>query len=139
MRARGLRRALLRLPHRGHVVRAAPSAIAGTGLFVLRNVTAGEAIGALELGAAGPQGMHTLLVGAQHRVVERPWRFINHACAPNATLHIGDEAALLFAAEDLGAYTELTIDYNALPEEIGTAFECQCARCLAASAPSRIG
>jgi hypothetical protein len=139
MRARGLRRALLRLPHRGDVVRAAPSAIAGTGLFVLRDVTAGEAIGALTLGAAGLQGAHTLLVGTQHRVVEAPWRFINHACAPTATLHIDDEAALLFAQQDLRAYTELTIDYKALPEEVGTAFECHCALCVATSSPSRIG
>lgn len=139
VRAGGLRRALLRLPPRGRTVRSAPSLIAGTGVFVLRNVTAGEAIGALALGAAVPQDRHTILVGAQHRVVEEPWRFLNHACTPTATLHIGDDTALLFAAMDLHAYTELTIDYNALPEEIGSPFQCRCARCSAASVPLRIG
>src|SRR6266545_5338866 len=98
MRAGGLRRALLRLPHRGNVVRAAPSLIAGTGVFVLRSLTAGEAIGALTLGAAVPQDRHTILVGTEHRVVGEPWRFLNHACTPTATLHIGDDSALLFAA-----------------------------------------
>lgn len=135
---RAVRRALLRWPSRGQQVRAGPSAISGRGLFLLRSARAGELIGGLELGAAGPQGKHTLLVGAQHRLVAKPWRFLNHACAPTAVLRVTDDAAVLFAAVDLPAFSELTIDYTALPEEVGTAFECRCARCAAGSA-SRVG
>ena len=134
-----VRLALLRLPALGRVVRAGPSAIAGEGLFVLRPVRAGETIGALELGPAGPQGRHTLLVGTEHRLVAKPWRFLNHACAPTAALEFTPDSAVLSAARDLPAFSELTIDYNALPEDVGTAFECRCARCRAAAAPSRIG
>lgn len=136
---RGLRRALLRLPRRGLVVRAAPSMIAGTGVFVLRAMRVGEAIGALELGPPIRQDRHSLLVGAHHRDVMKPWRFLNHACTPTATLQFTDQNALLFAARDLPAYAELTIDYNALPEDVGTAFECRCGHCSGAGAPSQIG
>lgn len=138
-RAGGLRRALLRLPSRGRVVRAAPSFISGTGCFVLRGVKSGDPIGPVELGPAGPQTRHSLMVGKHHRDVAKPWRYLNHACTPTAKLQFGDESAVLLAATDLRPYTELTIDYNALPEDVSMGFECRCHRCTATRAPSRIG
>lgn len=139
MRARGLRRVLLRLPSRGRSVRAAPSLISGTGCFVLRPVKSGEPIGPVGLGPPIPQDRHSLLVGKHHRDVKKPWRFLNHACIPTARIQFGEDTAQLFAARDLRAYTELTIDYNALPEDVGSGFECRCARCTSQSAPSRVG
>jgi hypothetical protein len=139
IRARGLRRALLRLPNGGRSVKAGPSSISGTGLFVLRPVKSGESIGPVELGPPVPQDRHTLLVGAHHRDVKKPWRYLNHACIPTATIQFGENTAQLYAARDLRPYTELTIDYNALPEDVGSGFECRCARCAGASAPSRVG
>jgi hypothetical protein len=138
-RAGGLRRVLLRLPTRGRLVRAAPSFISGTGCFVLRGVKSGELIGPVELGPAGPQTRHSLMVGKHHRDVAKPWRFLNHACTPTAALQFSDDAALLIAARDLRPFSELTIDYNALPEDVSMGFECRCGRCTAAKAPSRIG
>ncbi len=137
MRARGLRRVLLRLPSGGRSVRAAPSLISGTGCFVLRDVRSGEFIGPLGLGPPTPQDRHSLLVGKHHRAVKKPWRYLNHACDPTATIRFSEDAAQLYAARDLRAYTELTIDYNALPEEVGSGFQCCCGHC--ASAPSRVG
>jgi hypothetical protein len=139
MRARGLRRALLRLPNGGRSVKAGPSVISGTGVFVLRSVKSGESIGAIELGPPVPQDRHTLLVGAHHRDVKEPWRYLNHACVPTATIRFDEDTAQLIAARDLHPYTELTIDYNALPEDVGSGFECRCARCSNGAKPSRIG
>jgi hypothetical protein len=120
-------------------VRSGPSEIHEAGLFVERHVEAGETIGALELGAAGEQGRHTLLVGAEHRVVEPPWRYLNHACTPNATLEIGERDAILLAARTLEPGTELTIDYARLPEKVGTPFVCRCPRCAVAGRAARVG
>jgi hypothetical protein len=139
MRAGSLRRVLLRLPSRGRVVRAAPSFISGTGCFVLRSVKSGQPIGPVELGPIGPQTRHSIMVGKHHRDVAEPWRFLNHACTPTAKLQFGEDSALLLAATDLRPYTELTIDYNALPEDVSMGFECRCARCTAQGRSSRIG
>jgi uncharacterized protein len=110
-------------------LRAGPSAIDGVGLFVVRSVAAGEELGQLRLGAPGPQGKHTLLVGAQHRPVARPWRFLNHACTPSARLRFSPPSVSLLAVRDLPAHSELTIDYAALPEKVSVAFACRCGRC----------
>lgn len=139
MRAASLRRVLLRLPSRGRVVRAAPSFISGTGCFVLRGVKSGQPIGPVELGVAGPQTRHSIMVGKHHRDVAEPWRYLNHACTPTAKLQFGEDSLLLLAATDLRPYTELTIDYNALPEDVSVGFECRCERCLDRVSVSRIG
>jgi hypothetical protein len=131
--------ALLHLPTAGRVVRRGPSAIHARGLFLLRGVAAGQPIGALKLGKPCAQSRHTLQIGALHRQVAKPWRFMNHSCTPTATLQLSDDAALLIAARDLHRYAELTIDYNRLPEEIGSPFECRCPRCVDQSKPERIG
>jgi hypothetical protein len=117
-------------------LRAAPSAIDGVGLFVVRRVAAGEELGQLRLGPPGPQGKHTLLVGAQHRAVASPWRFLNHACTPSARLIFSPASVTLLALRDLPAHSELTIDYAALPEKVSVTFACRCGRCERAA---RIG
>lgn len=116
-----------------------PSAIHEAGVFVTAPVAAGALIGSLELGPAGAQGRHTLRVGAEHREVAAPWRCLNHACTPTATLEIGERDARLYAAQDLVAGTELTIDYTRLPERIGTPFSCRRPRCRASLEAARVG
>jgi hypothetical protein len=133
--AQAARRAAARFTER-RTVRKGPSAIDGAGLFVVRRVVAGEELGQLRLGPPGPQGKHTLLVGAQHRSVARPWRFLNHSCTPSARLRFSPPSVTLIAARDLPAHSELTIDYAALPEEVSVAFACRCGRCERAA---RIG
>jgi hypothetical protein len=121
------------------VVRASTSAIDGTGLFLLRYVAEGETIGLLRLGPPGPQGMHTLLVGAQHREVDQPWRFLNHSCTPSAVLKFAPPEVSLIAARDLTPRSELTIDYGSLPEKISQGFACRCAKCERSRQPAQIG
>jgi SET domain len=120
-------------------VRTGPSAIHATGVFVQQRTAAGQTIGALDLGPAQEQGRHTLLVGTEHRSVAEPWRFLNHACTPTAQLRFIDRDAILVAARDLEPGTELTIDYLALPEKVGSPFTCGCVRCREAPEPSRVG
>jgi hypothetical protein len=129
---------LFRLMER-RVVRPGPSGIDGTGLFVMRAFREGARVGRLRLGPPGPQGKHTLLIGAQHRSVETPWRFLNHACRPSAVLRLTPTEALLFAARPLSPHAELTIDYAALPEQISASFACRCASCVRARQPARVG
>ena len=120
-------------------VRSGPSAIHEAGVFVDSRVGAGEKIGALSLGPVVEQDRHSLLIGTEHRLVEPPWRFLNHACTPTATLQIGERDAVLFAAHDLEPGTELTIDYTRLPEKIGSPFTCRCPRCAGSGSSARVG
>ena len=43
----------------------------------------GEEIGHVRFGGEVAQGEHTLEVAGVHRLVKRPWRDINHSCAPS--------------------------------------------------------
>jgi hypothetical protein len=133
-----LRRRVARAADR-RVVRASTSAIDGSGLFLQRFVAAGEVIGELRLGPPGPQGVHTLLVGSQHREVDAPWRFLNHSCTPSAVLAFAPPEVSLIAARDLPPRSELTIDYALLPEKISKSFACRCAKCERARQPAQIG
>jgi SET domain len=110
-------------------VRAGPSPIDGRGLFAVRSFAADGEIGQLRLGRPGAQGKHTLQVGSRHRTVEPPWRFINHACRPNARLRVTERGAHLVAAREIAAGQELTIDYASLPETPSVAFSCRCGEC----------
>jgi hypothetical protein len=123
----------------GRTVASGASTIDGTGLFAVVRFDAAQEIGQLALGRAQTQGKHTLRIGAAHRLVKKPWRFLNHACQPSARLSVTDAAATLVAARALLPWDELTIDYNLLPENIGSPFECRCAECRRARVPSRIG
>jgi hypothetical protein len=110
-------------------VRAGASGLDGTGLFTTRAFQAGELIGEVRLGPPGPQTKHSLLVGPEHRDVEAPWRFLNHACQPNTILQIIPPRVRLMAAENLPASSELTMDYAKLPEKISVSFGCHCPSC----------
>ena len=122
-----------------HAVQSGPSAIHEAGLFVQSKVAAGERIGAVALGPVIEQDRHSLLIGSHHRVVEPPWRYMNHACTPTATLRIGEHDAVLFAARDLEPNTELTIDYLQLPEKLSSPFRCRCPRCSELGESPRVG
>jgi hypothetical protein len=68
-------------------VRAGNSTIEGIGLISNIRFERDEKIGEIRLGPASAQGgKHTLQFKGQHRVVEKPWRFLNHSCVPNARL-----------------------------------------------------
>lgn len=51
-----------------------------------------------------------------------PWRYLNHSCAPNASLHGRDLRALRPIAED----EEITFDYLTTEFDMATPFRCGC-------------
>ena len=51
-----------------------------------------------------------------------PWRFLNHSCAPNATIR-GRE---LVALRDIHALEEVTFDYETTEWELASPFPCAC-------------
>ena len=51
-----------------------------------------------------------------------PWRFLNHACAPNAAIH----GRTLVAACAIAAGEEVTFDYNTTEYEMAAPFRCHC-------------
>jgi SET domain-containing protein len=52
----------------------------------------------------------------------RPWRFLNHSCAPNAAV----KNLALVALRDIPAWEQLTFDYNCTEMLLATPFKCQC-------------
>jgi hypothetical protein len=111
------------------MVRRGPSRIDGVGLFTRRALLPDEEIGAVALGGRGRQGRHTLEVGGRHRRVKKPWRYLNHACKPSARLVVSQNSARLYSTRPLAPNSELTIDYNLLPERVSSGFRCHCANC----------
>lgn len=57
-----------------------------------------------------------------------PWRFLNHACNPNARVH----GRILFARRAIGAGDEITFDYTTTEISMAEPFHCGCgaAKCL---------
>jgi SET domain-containing protein len=121
------------------VVKQGRSQIDSTGLFLNGSFKAGQEIGEIPLGPAVGQGKHTLLVGDQHRLVDEPWRYMNHACSPTARVRFTSNAAFLVAQTDLEPGSELTIDYRQLPEDVSIGFACRCAKCLDSEAATSVG
>jgi hypothetical protein len=54
-----------------------------------------------------------------------PWRFLNHACDPNAAISVGR----LLALRAIDAGEEITFDYNTTEYEMAEPFVCLCGNC----------
>jgi hypothetical protein len=121
------------------MVRRGPSRIDGVGLFTRRALLRDEEIGNVPLGRGGRQGRHTLQVGGRHRRVKKPWRYLNHSCQPSARLVLSHSGAILFSTRPLAPNSELTIDYNLLPERVSAGFRCRCANCTEQAEAIRVG
>lgn len=102
-------------------VEAAHSAIHGRGLFATRSFRAGDYIGCYEGAPTQEDGMHVLWVEGD---AEDEWlgfdgsnvlRFLNHSKRPNAEL----DGQSLYAASDIAAGDEITIDYGEWFDEGG--------------------
>jgi hypothetical protein len=132
-------RALRRLFGARRTLRTGPSAIQGTGVFTTRAFASGEEIGPVGLGAPGGQTRHSLQVGEKHRDVKKPWRYMNHSCKPTGRLVMTANTATLFATRALPVGTELTIDYNELPERVSARFRCRCASCQEGATATQFG
>lgn len=115
------------------------SEINGTGVFATIRFEQNEEIGVIALGCEQNQGQHTIKFGGKDRKVEKPWRFLNHSCEPNSRLDWQADRIVIMANREVLPQTELTIDYNLLPEKIGTPFDCRCPKCVRESHKVRIG
>lgn len=56
---------------------------------------------------------------------EHPWRFLNHACNPNAGL----DGLRLVALRGIARGEQITFDYNTSEYEMATPFTCACGVC----------
>jgi hypothetical protein len=68
------------------------------------------------------------LEGLPEVLDRRPWRFLNHACAPNAVVR----GRGLFALKRIAPMQEVTFDYNTTELDMAEPFPCRCgaARCV---------
>lgn len=116
-------------------VYASRGAIDDLGTFTNRQFSVGEKIGDLALGSAKPQDTYTIEFNHVHRVVEEPWRYLNHGCEPNAGLVWGQNEIAVIALADILPHAEITIDYRQLPEQRSKRFLCRCRKCLDSGSP----
>lgn len=63
--------------------------------------------------------------GLAHEPDRHPWRYLNHACDPNAAL-VGLK---LVALRAISQWEEVTFDYNTTEYEMSTPFSCGCGTC----------
>ena len=68
-------------------------------------------------------------IGAEHREVLAPWRFLNHSCSANAAIEERGSGAVVVALTALESGDELTLDYRELGEDDQAEFTCRCASC----------
>lgn len=115
-------------------VRVGVSHIEGAGLFANTRFAEGEEIGKLAVGPEASQGKHTICLNGHHRIVKKPWRFLNHSCEPNARLEISGRTIALMALKEILPQTEITFDYKSLKEPIADHFDCRCPKCARSEA-----
>jgi len=112
----------------------------GFALVATRAIAAGESI--LEIEGRPQQeptrysiqiahGTHIEADGAlphEEMCARHPWRFLNHACEPNA--HIAGRSLVARAA--IAAGSQITFDYTTTEADMAEPFACQCgaASCL---------
>lgn len=97
-------------------------------------VAAGEVILRFQGFKARRPDRHSLQIGKRTHLVapaeldpraavgEYGWRYLNHACAPSASLRGLD----LVALTDLPPGAEVTFDYNTTEWDMASPFECRC-------------
>jgi SET domain-containing protein len=104
----------------------APSRIEGRGAFAAEPIPArrkigeirGEAISVREARRRARGQVHIMIVEVtQRRAVDAsrssdPLRFVNHSCAPNATLRIRQGRVELYALRDIAPGEELAVNYG---------------------------
>lgn len=106
----------------------------GAGLFALRSFAAGDAILAIDgRMQAGPTRFSIQLDVDAHIEADaalpdaemrtrHPWRFLNHACDPNA----GIAGRTLVALRNIEAGDQLTFDYTTTEADMAEPFDCRC-------------
>lgn len=98
------------------------------GVFAARDLRAGEDLGRFEGAETSARTKWSLQFGPERHIdpgENRPLRFLNHTCFPDAFFG-GEDGTTLFAGADIPAGTEITIDYNRHEEELAFPFICRC-------------
>jgi hypothetical protein len=97
-------------------------------------VAAGEAIAYVEGVMVKRPSRYSIQVGVDEHVDggdleglpelldRRPWRFLNHACVPNAVIR----GRSVMAARAIAAMEEVTFDYNTTEYDMAEPFPCRC-------------
>jgi hypothetical protein len=118
--------------------RAGFSEIEGTGLIANVRFAQGDEIGPIKLGKESLQTKYTILFNGKHFLVEKPWKFLNHTCNPNARIERRKEQMVLIAVDDIFPQTEITCNYRSFDEDIGAHFTCRCPKCRQLATPARL-
>ena len=113
-------------------------AIEGTGLFANVRFMEGDQIAIVKLGKESSQAKYTIFFQGKHYIVEKPWRFINHSCDPNARIDRRDSEIGLVALKEIFPQTEITCNYKLFEDEVREHFTCTCPQCRELVAPAKI-
>jgi SET domain. len=111
-------------------VRSSP--IHERGVFALKMFKEGGKIGVIKFGREKEQGSHTLAVDGHHYDTQKPFRFLNHSCEPNAKINCkgGKKRVEVIALRDIVPQDEITINYHTLQEHISQYIgKCSCPKC----------
>ncbi len=96
----------------------------GTCVFATRAIRAGELLGHCGGDPVDHDSVHSIHLGGELIDPAEPFRFISHACEPNAEFR--DRSRWLHAVRDIPAGAEITIDYLFTEPRISAPFACHC-------------
>lgn len=96
----------------------------GTCVVAAEQIRAGEMIGYCDGAETDRDSVHSIHLGGRRIDPVAPYRFISHACAPNAEFR--DRSRWLHALRDIPAGAEITIDYLHTEPVISAPFSCHC-------------
>jgi hypothetical protein len=96
----------------------------GTCVLAAEAVRAGDLLGFCGGEETDRDTVHSIHLGGQRIDPAEPFRFISHACDPNAEFR--DRSRWLYAVKDIPAGAEITIDYLYTEPVISAPFACKC-------------
>lgn len=114
------------------------SEIHDAGMFTNRLFSSGKNIGKLKYGKSTKQGKYTIEVNGKHRIVKKPWRYINHSCQPNCSIKIDGKKVYIISNTEILPQDEITINYLLLNETLKNAFTCNCPICRQSKQKNKI-
>jgi hypothetical protein len=96
----------------------------GTCVLAAEAIRAGDLLGYCEGEETDRDTVHSIHLGGKRIDPAEPFRFISHACDPNAEFR--DRGRWLYAVKDIAAGAEITIDYLHTEPVISAPFACRC-------------
>ena len=96
----------------------------GTCVIAAEAIRAGDILGYCEGEQTDRDTVHSIHLDGKRIDPVEPFRFISHACDPNAVFR--DRTRWLHAVKDIPAGAEITIDYLYTEPVISAPFPCRC-------------